>query len=398
MGRKCSNWLTTYMEYSKFSEAPDYFHFWTGVSVIAGALRRKVWIDMGYFDWTPNFYIVFVAPPGVVQKSTTADIGMNLLKEIPGIHFGPDSVTWQALTQSLAQSTEGVEMDDGTLFPMSAITIVASEFGTFLDPSDRVMVDVLVSLWDSKRDVWKKSTKTQGADNIENPWINIIACTTPGWIEGYFPEYLIGGGFTSRTVFVYADKKRQLVAYPSKQIDENFKILREKLVHDLEQISLMKGAFTLTPEAFAYGEKWYGEHYGKSHDHLDVNRFGGYLARKQTHVHKLAMILSASERDDMLITPENLKNADAIITALESDMPKVFGKIGMSDSGRQLNELTRLLAVRKRIHRTDAYRNLCRTMDVKTFNETINAAIVTKQIKIEQAGNETYLIWIGPND
>jgi len=201
------------MEYSSFSEAPDKFHFWTAISTLAGALRRRVWIDQAYFQWTPNFYIIFVAPPGIVSKSTTLSIGMRLLRQIPGIHFGPDAVTWQALTESLANSTEEVDLTPGrtsgkfsmevNLQPMSCITIASSEFGTFLNPKDREMVDVLVSLWDGQLGVWEKRTKTSGSDIIANPWINIAACTTPAWIAGNFPDYMIGGGFTSRCVFVY---------------------------------------------------------------------------------------------------------------------------------------------------------------------------------------------------
>jgi len=81
-------------------------HFWTGVSTLAGALRRKVWVDMGYFKWFPNFYIILVAPPGIVSKSTTAGIGMSLLRQVPDIQFGPDVITWQALVQSFAESTK----------------------------------------------------------------------------------------------------------------------------------------------------------------------------------------------------------------------------------------------------------------------------------------------------
>ncbi len=65
MARFHSNWLEGYYHYTKHSEAPDLFHFWTGVSVVAGALRRQVWIDQRYFQWTPNFYIVLVGPAGV---------------------------------------------------------------------------------------------------------------------------------------------------------------------------------------------------------------------------------------------------------------------------------------------------------------------------------------------
>lgn len=328
------------MEYSAFSEAPDQFHFWTGVSVIAGALRRQVWIDMGYFQWTPNFYIVFVAPPGIVSKSTTANIGMNLLRKVPGISFGPDAVTWQSLVQSLASSTEQVLI--GELYhAMSAITIVSSEFGTFLNPNDREMVDVLVSLWDGQIGTWQKATKTQGSDSIENPWINIIACTTPAWIAGNFPEYMIGGGFTSRTVFVYAERKRRLIAYPGNHLPPGHEQRAEKLIHDLEHISTnLKGEYKLSSEARAWGEAWYERHYNSGiPPHLTGERFGGYLARKQTHIHKLAMVLAAASGDTLIIQPEHLESAEKITTANEYDMPKIFANIGKTDMTRAISEL-----------------------------------------------------------
>ena len=39
--RRLGDWLKSYMAYTSPLEAPDDFHFWTGVSTIAGALRRR---------------------------------------------------------------------------------------------------------------------------------------------------------------------------------------------------------------------------------------------------------------------------------------------------------------------------------------------------------------------
>lgn len=322
------------MAYTAHSEAPDKMHFWVGVSTIAGALRRRVWIDQGYFQWLANFYIILVAPPGIVSKSTTLSIGMNLLRQIEAIKFGPDAVTWQALTMGLAEANEQVLMDDGIYTPMSCLTIASSELGVFFNPNDRELVDVLVSLWDGQLGVWEKRTKTQGSDRIENPWINIAACTTPGWIAGNFPEYLIGGGFTSRCIFVYADAKRRLIAYPSRDLPADFRDLERQLVHDLEAISLIRGAYTLSPEAIAWGTQWYTDHYAAKPKHLDNERFAGYLARKQTHIHKLAMVLSASYKDELVITEADLISAAEVVTALEPDMPQVFEFIGIEGDAK----------------------------------------------------------------
>lgn len=392
--RKLSNWIEAYMRYTTASEAPEKFHFWTAVSTIAGALRRRVWIDQGFFQWTPNFYIVFTAPPGIVSKSTTASIGMNLLREIPDIVFGPDAVTWQALTQSLAMSTQApIDPETGLELPMSCITISSSEFGTFLNPQDREMVDVMVSLWDGQIGSWEKVTKSSGSDLIINPWINMIACTTPAWIAQNFPEYMIGGGFTSRTLFIYADQKRNLIAYPGQHVGPNFKSLREDLIHDLEAISMLIGEYKLSPEAIAWGEQWYAQHYQECLDTgLGEHKTAGYRARKQTHIHKLAIVLAAAKRDDLVIEQEDLQEAAALVTDLEKDMPKVFGLIGKSQQAKAAEEVVGLVTHYGVMDKHIIYRQLYHILSAKEIDEGIKTAMEAQLIHIKVVGKRILVL------
>ena len=143
---------------------------------------------------------------------------------------------------------------------------------------------------------------------------------------------MIGGGFTSRCVWVYADKKRQTIAYPADHVPAEFMSQRADLLHDLELISMLVGEYTLSPAATDFGEQWYDKHWKLKHDHLPPDQFGGYLARKQTHIHKLAMVLAASAGDEMVITAEHLTIADQMVTDLEPDMSFVFSKIGKSET------------------------------------------------------------------
>ena len=397
MPRKFDDWIKAYMEYSKHSEAPDKFHFWTAASVLAGALRRRVWIDQGYFQWTPNQYIVFVAPPGIVSKSTTASIGMNILKQLPDINFGPDAVTWQALAQSLAASTEEVPIPglngEDEFHVMSALTIVSSEFGTFLNPQDREMVDVLVSLWDGQKGAWRKATKTQGDDIIMNPWINILACTTPAWIAGNFPEYMIGGGFTSRCLFVYSETKRQLIAYPGDDIPKDFGTQEQDLLHDLEVISQMRGEYKLTKDATKYGREWYEEHFNNRPTHLNEAQFGGYIARKQTHIHKLALILSASGGDNLAIERDTLEMANTMVTSLEFDMPKVFKQVGANDQGRYTGLILEILKAHRKITKQDLYRSFVGKMAPTDIDAGLQGLIVAGYVKMRQEGDQIILTY-----
>jgi hypothetical protein len=382
------------MDYASFSEAPPHMHFWTAVSTIAGALRRRVWIDMAYFKWFPNFYIILVAPPGIVSKSTTASIGMSLLKKVPDIKFGPDVVTWQALVTGFAESTMAFEMN-GEFHAMSALTIESSEFGNLLNPQDKEMVDLLVSLWDGKQGAFEKKTKGSGHDIVENPWINLIACTTPAWIAGNFPEYMIGGGFTSRCLFVYADKKAQLVAYPGQLVPKDMQQTAQKLVEDLAQISLMTGQYELTADALAWGNTWYSEHYASKHVNLDDERFGGYLARKQTHIHKLAMILAAAESPKLVITAEHLALADRMVSDLEPDMQFVFSKIGKSDEAVYAERLIWYVTKREGCPYSEAYRFVhAHFPKIQDFEAIVNGAIRTNQLKLAvKPGTSEMWIW-----
>lgn len=383
MARHYGNWLRAYLDYSSYSEAPLHMRYWCGVSAIAGALRRQVWIDQSYFKWYPNFYICLVAPPGIVSKSTTASVAMSLLRRVPGVKFGPDVVTWPALVAAFAASTEAFEFN-GEYLPMSAMTLESSEFGNLLNPQDKEMVDLLVSLWDGKQGAFEKHTKGSGKDSVENPWINLIACTTPSWIAGNFPEYMVGGGFTSRTIFVYADAKAQFVAYPGLAVPKGLPEFAERLVEDLTDISKLVGEYRLTPAAIAWGEQWYQTHYSSRPANLDPERFGGYLARKQTHVHKLAMVMAASSGNVLEITPEELQVAHDMVTDLETDMHFVFSKIGKTDTATHVDRLVAYVHGKGVVRYEEAYRHVhSHFPSMRDFEDIVTGCLRAGYIKLE---------------
>lgn len=388
MKRNYNDWLKAYVEYASFSEAPRRMHFWTGVSTIAGALRRRVWLDMAYFKWCANFYIVLVAPPGIVSKSTTAAIGMDLLRRVPGINFGPQVVTWPALVSAFAAACESFELD-GEWHTQCALTLESSEFGNLVNPHDREMIDLLVTLWDSKQGGFKKMTKGSGNDMVENPWINMIACTTPAWIAGNFPEYVIGGGFTSRCLFVYTEQKEKYVAYPALHVPKNIVSTQEKLVQDLEHIAVnLAGGYVLDEGAISWGTAWYEHHYKNRPEELDDDRFGGYIARKQTHIHKLAIVLAAAQRDELVITAEDLSLANTMVTDLEKDMPKVFSKIGRTGESVNSEKFIQYVQSKGSVLYAEAYHFIHRYFpNARDFEGIVKGAISAGFVELKIPGD-----------
>lgn len=381
MARHFPNWIRAYLDYTKYLEAPDSFHFWAGVSAIAGALRGKVFFDMGYFKWKPNFFIVYVAPPGIVAKSTSMGVALPLLRQVEDIHFGPDSMTWQGLTESFADAKQSYLLPDNTTYTECAITVSVSELGTFLDPTNRELIDVLVDLWDGRPVPWKRRTKGEGESEIVNPFFNLIGCTTPGWMAENVPEYAIQGGFTSRTVFLYADTKRHFSAYPKLELDRDKEVraLLPRLVEDLRTIAEIKGAYDMDAEAYEWGAHWYREHWQRPVS--DGNNMAGYRARKQTHLHKLAMVIAAAQRDEPVIKLNDLVAADKIITALEPSMPEVFNAVSDNREVKCAALIVKMVRRAGAIDKQQCWKQLFQVMSYEEFGRGVNAAIAAGHIK-----------------
>lgn len=394
MARLLPDWIKAYMDYASITEAPEYCHFWTGVFTVAGALRRRVWYDQLHFQWTPNFYLVFVAPSGIISKSTTLDIGTKLLRQVKGVRFGPDVVTWQSLTEKLEEAHEGVLMPhDNLIHEMSCLTIASSEFGTLVNPADRDMIETLTAMWDSRLGLWEKTTKTSGSNKVVNPWLNIAGCTTPAWVRDSFTDFHLLGGFASRMVWVYGDEKSKLVAYLDDVIQPvEFKAKEKVLVHDLIKIAELRGPFTLTPEAKDWGRSWYSNHWNNPPKHLDREKFGGYISRKQGHVHKLAMVLTAS-RSDLLVIEKDILEASAKITdMIELEMNKVFDVVSQDRESRDVMELLAIVRMKGKITQKELFQLLYKKMGYDAFQKAIVSAVEAGVITVIVEANRPFIV------
>lgn len=393
-GRRCKDWIESFIQYTSYGEAPTHLYFWSGVTALAGALQRHVWIDQAYFRWYCNMFVCLVAPPGVVSKSTTSGTAMSLLRQVKGVRFGPEVVTWPSLITSFDTARETFEHQNLQM-EQAALSIESSEFGNLLDPADKKMVDTFITLWDGKN--IRKETKGSGNDDVINPFFNLIACTTPSWIAGNFPEYMIGGGLASRMLFVYADAKQKYVAYPGEEVPANLKKLEADLVHDLQYIHLtLKGEYTLTKDAYAWGKKWYMDHQKNRPAHLDDERFGGYLARKQTHIHKLAIVLAASGGDDLTITADNLQVACQMVTDLEQDMDLVFSKIGKSANSTSADRLVAYVHKRGEAPFLEVYRYVHSLFpSLRDYEDILAGAVRAGLVKMVNKGTQGMMIVAG---
>lgn len=309
------SWLTAYLAFTAESESPEEYHLWAAISVIAGALKRQVFFDMGYFLLYPNMYVVLVGPPGRCKKSTAMRIGRDILKMVPGTKFTADSTTREKLIINLTQAHK-----DGA----SCMTAHSTEFATMLTSSGMDMVVFLTDIFDCPP-VWEHDTKSGGKNTIKGPYLNLLGATTPDWISRAMPLDTIGVGLTSRIIFVFHDTPRE--ADPIPKLTAAQKSLAGILVNDLIAISALSGEFHLSKEADELHREWYREHIKKPNPSGDP-RLSGYFERKQTHLIKLSMIVAAAKRDGYTIELEDFKDGMDILARTEKRMQRVFAGVG----------------------------------------------------------------------
>lgn len=396
--RRLPNWLQAYLDYTEDTEAPREMHFWTGVSVLAAALRRRVWFDMGYFRWYPNFFIVFVAPPGIVKKTSTIDIGVDLIRNVKDVIFTPDSVTWQKLLKFLEDNQQVVTITnpDGSVTKkqMAAVSAYIGELENFLKLHDEGFNGTLIALYDGKVEDTQYVHSTVGgvSAGITNPWLNLIGATTPSWIRQSIPENMIGGGLFSRIVFVCADKRNRVIAYPKYETRRDRSKLRDDLIHDLLIISTHYGEMVPTLEAIEFGTEWYRNMEATRSLAIASARYDGYYARKQAHVHKLAMILSISRKNDRSIEKRDLEDAIRMMEVAEKSLNRVFEAVGQVDEAKRTDAIQQMVKAHKRITNQDLFSLMRTTMSKDEFQGAVRIAFETGLIRPVADGGKNY--WV----
>jgi hypothetical protein len=268
---------------------------------------------------------------------------------------------------------------------MSNLMMFASELGVLLNKNDTGLIDHFVDIWDNKPKI-ERMTRAEGTRTVTRPCLNLLGCTTPGWLQDNSKSYSIDGGFFSRTVFLYSDKKEKLIAYPHETTSADFK---RDLVKDLAKIGDMRGEFTMTKDAIAFGEAWYEELYSSPPAHLKNELFGSYITRRQAHLHKTALVLSAATAQDCIITEEHMVLADALLTQAERGLTKIYSTVMGSEKTLAYKLVVQLAeSVQAGLTKSELFRMVSAKCTLSEFEAGLQAAIFAGQVKLKDNGRD----------
>ena len=325
--RKLDNWIDGFIKYTDNTEPPLLYRKWVAISVIASALQRKCRVEWGTsLVWYPNLYIVLVGP-SAAGKGTAMQPGLDLIHDLGTVRLASQATSLQALIRRLKETNlADPDLETGQMQFHSSMTIFSKEFTVFLGYHNRELMSALCDWYDCDRN-WTYETISRKKEEIVGVWVNLIGGTTPDLIQSSMPLDAIGGGLTSRIIYVVEEKKGKLVTFPQQSPAELE--LYQLLLSDLEKISLYSGAFKYT-EAFMQGWAEWCEYADKNPPITD-SKFEGYLGRRRAHVMKLCMVMSAATGDHpMVLTRDDLDAAIKSIIEVEVKMPQVFRGVGKS--------------------------------------------------------------------
>lgn len=355
MPRRLKNWVAEYISYvAPASESPLSYIFWSAATAISTVLKRNVYVGRGTYKLHPNLFTILVGRPGI-GKGTAIKPAINLMKEAKVANTLSGRITIEYVLERL--STGWPVPQTGGSFKIgneSACMIYSTELSVFLSASPNTL-PILCDIWDFDEGDFEYGTRHKGEFRIKNPCVSLLGGSTQEWLISSIPSSAVGGGFTRRVNFVVANDREKLLPWP---VVQNHSSVRDNLILDLQSISRLRGEFQFATDVRPLFESCYAV--DSNPTEYDDEATTSYKTSLWAQVVKLAMCLSASRADDLIITKEDFRKAYDAIMTVAGNVPKVFRGVGESEMAVVTDKVLRFLETKGFANRQEILKALWR--------------------------------------
>jgi len=328
-------WLKAYEDYANDKFVPPQFNTWAGLSILAGALERRLWLPWSdTFSFYPNIYVLLVSRPGV-GKSVALNKAVDLLHEMNRkagtLNIMPSQVTEAKFIELMGTGRSWIDrsggkelmvfQNSGYYFASEASNSLRNIFGEFLA--------CLTDFYDCPA-FWERATKKDGKKIVlKNVCMNILAGSTFDYLGKLVSDENIQGGFASRILYVVHSEKlvrNQRWQNGVTEVDKELrKEYRKQLIVDLGEINKMSGPMHADDDFGAAWEAWYPQ-FEEKRQAYKSDKLQSIVARTNTSVLKVSMLLSAAESDDRVLRLRHWNRALELVEGLNSFIPEIFMK------------------------------------------------------------------------
>lgn len=353
MARRFPDFRKAYELYADDKFVPPQFNTWGALSIIAGALERKVWLPWSHkYSFYPNIYVMLISKPGVgksVALKNAVDVLLNVNRKTSMLNIMPSQVTEAKFIELMGTGRSFIDRSGGkeiTVF-QNAGYYFASEASNSLRNIFGDFIACLTDFYDCP-DFWSRATKKDGKRiQLQNVCMNLLAGSTFDYLGKLVSDENIQGGFASRIIYVVHNEKMVRKQAFQGGLDKADRLERDEyllaLEHDLQEISSMVGPMHADAEFGAAWEEWFPR-FEEERQSYKSEKLQSVLARTNTNALKIAMLLSASESGDRVLKLRHWQEALRLIEGVNAQVPDIFQESKASQSpGKPGNNLANFL-------------------------------------------------------
>jgi len=289
------NFIERYIDYaSEFCDAPLKFHKYVAFSILSTVVGRKIWIQKGDAKFFPNLWILLISPSSKFHRSTSINIGKNILQKLEGINIYANDFSREGFIKLLQNQPQGLFRID--------------EFGGFLKTLDREyqsgLKELITELYENPS--YYKRFLSGNIVELKDICFTILAGSNLKWIQNSLKDSDILGGFLPRFIIVPAEKKEKIIPFqPPASSTKQFSLLQE-----LSRIRRIEGEFHLPEITKSIYSNWYISFQQQFHSET----FDGFCIRLLDYALKFALLFEVqNENQDYFISPESMTFAIELI-------------------------------------------------------------------------------------
>lgn len=361
------DWIQLYVEYAKNNEAPEYFHWWTGMTILGAALRCNVSFVQGYSEIYPNLWTLIIAPSGV-GKTSAVKIGYNIITKLDSVRIMADKFTPEALAKNLSKK------DEITNTVESQGLIYAPEFVVMMDKRQHYegLVSFLLRAHDCPEN-WVYETKNAEPIRLRNVALSILGATAPELLYESVPAAALKTGFMARFLCIPWAGGSTPTPFPWRDT-----MLENQVLQGLYEISLLSGKVVMPSKA----QQWYINWYLQYKAHLGITgggRLRAYLERKPAYLLQLAMLIGISRSRCLEYTITAFEEALKKLEELEPGLEEIYREVDATPLGKDsMTILSQIKAAGGKLsHEELAHRNYALMRDTASLKKIMTNLVET---------------------
>lgn len=312
------------LRYSRESESPRKYYYWSALSAIAAIVKSNVYLDKFYYKLYPNIYVLLVGRSGL-RKGPPINLAKTLVSEVNNTRIFAGRISIQGMIAELSRSE--TKKEGGPPQTDAAGALFASEFASFII-QDPAALTILTDLYDGHYNKeWSYMLRNSPTEKLRAPCLTLFGASNETHIKDAIPANAIGGGFIARTFIIFSAKKSGINSLTDRPTDT---IPMRELAGMLAQIAKLKGEFKWSEAGKGLYNAWYTRYQEIEQLEEDLT---GTMERLHDHILKTAMLISMSRKLDLVLEYDDIEEA---IRACQDFVPGAkrvsLGQAGVSVS------------------------------------------------------------------